>query len=107
MNTLRISIVALVTFLVVAGVVAFGIFAYTGFSPDAYHNLMHGGLFPLHAVGMVGFWGIVLAMLYAAFKETNASSDEDAERAARRRYARGDIDKETYLEIKRTLSDKQ
>ncbi|GEM_PF-1084502 len=106
MKAFRHTIMALGIFLGVAAVVAFGVFVYTGFSPGDYHSLMHGGLFPLHAVGMVIFWGLILALLYTAFKETGPASEDDAERAASRRYARGEIDKETYLEIKRTLRDR-
>lgn len=60
-----------------------------------------------NAIWMVLFWGGIIGLgIWAIKKFTNAgnSSKRDALDIARERYARGEITKEEFEQIKRTLS---
>ncbi len=107
MNVLKTTLAALRIFLLIAGAVTLGFFIYSGFSPGTFYGMMHGAWFPLHAFGMVVFWGLVLTVVVTIFKTSYEKTPEDTTEVAERRYARGEIDKETYLEIKRTLDERR
>jgi putative membrane protein len=62
----------------------------------------------LGVIGMILFWGVVIVLFVWAVKKFTASSDSNRKNnpldIARERYARGDISKEEFDQIKKILS---
>ena len=61
------------------------------------------------AIWMVVFWGAIIALVVWGIRTIAGRGDkpveEDAYQILRRRYARGEITKEQFEEIKATLSN--
>lgn len=72
-----------------------------------------GGWGGLGMILAVIFWGIVLYGLFLLFRSFAASKNPDAARSSRRdaleilkeRYARGEITREEYLDMKKDLEE--
>ncbi len=93
-------------FLAALLLVSLGLFAWNGFSASSVRGWMHGGLWPLHMFGMGLFWVLVIAGVVYLIKDNVAINQiSSPKRTLDERLARGEIDKETYNDLRRTLED--
>lgn len=90
--------------IIVVGAVMVGLSIWTqqtSYTPYQWH---HNWRF--HGIGMFLVWGLILfAVVFGVDAIQDRSKSLDSLEMLRERYARGDIDRETYLNMKRTLEE--
>ncbi len=105
-NILKAGIVLMVLlFIVNLGFLLLG----SNFTDSTWPYSYHRG-FGMHGFGipMIGFWLFVIVGLYLLLDNNDKSSSHQSLSAMdtlKKRYAEGEIDKETYLQTKKTLED--
>ncbi len=93
----------------IAGMIFYIVLGLLGFAPfNGFY--MHGMPMAFHGFGMALFWIFVVVLIYMVvyqvFIDGNRRQDDtDALYTLKERYARGDIDADTYKKMKRTLED--
>lgn len=64
--------------------------------------------FGIPGIGMLVFWGAIIFLLVVLFRGASSDRDDTSETKIRdildRRYTRGEIDKQEYERMKRSLS---
>ena len=104
MKKLLIFLIVLFTtgILVYAGLLIFGVFSYNNASGWGYGH--HHG-FGFTGLGMGLFWLLVIVGLLYFLEQPERKHTDRALDTLNERYARGEIDTETYRQIKHTLEE--
>jgi len=92
----------------ISGIVFYSVYVLFGepqtqtyYRPHHHSTMFHGGF-------MVVFWLIVFLLIYTGFESFSTKKDADsAQRIIDERYARGEIDKTTYMNLQNTLKEKK
>ncbi len=99
-------IAALLSVLIIS-IVAYGAMLLFGVVPieTDYGYWHHGRGFAWHGIGMGLFWIVIIIVGMMFFNESNKSESKSAMDTIKQRYARGEIDKDTYKKMRATLEN--
>ena len=104
-----VKLVITVTSILFAGMILYVALTWFGIVP-VMTTTHHGTPIAFHGFGMIFVWALVILIIYGLLYQTfNPIESQRSYKASletlKERYARGEIDAETYKKMRKTLED--